>query len=282
MKQIIPVTEDSGYNLILNICGPAGAGKSHSALTIARGLVDNGNQVCVVDTEKKSFTMKDHPAYRDCSPFNVISYPPEEGFSLSKLIESLTILKNNNKTIKVGIIDSFSSVYADLGGMKDFVRNSNSRNSQFVWGTFSTDILRVKTIAQSIGMHLIFTTRANYEPINGVNKVKQNQKDDFLYLYHADIFLDNRKVVIQRDNTGCFRNNSEIVKETGLCLRKWCRPIRDEKETDDDFCEKVEIIREQIKNDPIKRKNFEAWIIKEENDAKTLEKLDLMIAKLRM
>lgn len=139
MKQIIPVTKDSGYNLILNICGLAGAGKSHSALTIARGLVDNGNQVCVVDTEKKSFTMKDHPAYRDCGPFNVISYSPEEDFSLSKLIES------------------FSSVYADLGGMKDFVRNSNSRNSSICVGELLVQIFYV---------YLIFTTRANYEPMN--------------------------------------------------------------------------------------------------------------------
>lgn len=57
MKQIIPVTKDSGYNLILNICGLAGAGKSHSALTIARGLVDNDNQVCVVDTGTAALSM---------------------------------------------------------------------------------------------------------------------------------------------------------------------------------------------------------------------------------
>ena len=36
--------------LVVNICGAAGAGKSYSALDLARGMVSKGEEVCIIDT----------------------------------------------------------------------------------------------------------------------------------------------------------------------------------------------------------------------------------------
>ena len=60
--------------LVINICGAAGAGKSYSALDLARGMVNKGDEVCVIDTENKSFLMQNHPLHFDFSKSKLEHY----------------------------------------------------------------------------------------------------------------------------------------------------------------------------------------------------------------
>lgn len=107
--------------LVINICGAAGAGKSYSALDLARGMVSKGEEVCIIDTENKSFLMQNHPAYTNNDLFNVLMLPPNEGFGLDKMFDAINMV-NKAEGVKVCIIDSFSSIYSDFGGMKDVVK----------------------------------------------------------------------------------------------------------------------------------------------------------------
>ena len=78
--------------LVINICGAAGAGKSYSALDLARGMVSKGDEVCVIDTENKSFLMQNHPAYINNDLFNVLTLPPNEGFGLDKMFDAINVV----------------------------------------------------------------------------------------------------------------------------------------------------------------------------------------------
>lgn len=53
--------------LRLNISGPSGAGKTYSALLLAKGLIGNWEKIAVIDTENGSASLYEH-----LGPFNTI------------------------------------------------------------------------------------------------------------------------------------------------------------------------------------------------------------------
>ena len=46
--------------LRLNISGPAGSGKTYSALLMAKGLIGNWEKIAVIDTENGSASLYEH------------------------------------------------------------------------------------------------------------------------------------------------------------------------------------------------------------------------------
>lgn len=201
--------------LVINICGAAGAGKSYSALDLARGMVSRGDEVCVIDTENKSFLMQNHPAYINNDLFNVLMLPPNEGFGLDKMFDAINMV-NKAEGVKVCIIDSFSSIYSDFGGMKDVVKKGGG--TLHAWGNFTQGIAKLKGIISNSNRHFIFTTRAEEIIENGIKKIKQDQKEDFTYLYHIDVHVNRGKIQILRDNTGII--DKKIDRDTGEKLSK--------------------------------------------------------------
>ena len=115
------------------------------------------------------------------------------------------------------IIDSFSSIYSDFGGMKDVVKKSGG--TLHAWGNFTQGIAKLKGIISNSNKHFIFTTRAEEIIENGIKKIKQDQKEDFTYLYHIDVHVNRGKIHILRDNTGII--DKKIDKDTGEKLSKF-------------------------------------------------------------
>ncbi len=277
MLNIIDNIGSVDSRVILNICGGAGAGKSHTSLSIARGLVDKGSEVCVVDTENKAFTMRNHGNYSMDDMFKIIKYDPERGFSIKDMIECLRFLKSQ-KEIKVAVFDSFSSVYSDVGGMKDVVRKSSGSNLLQKWGVFEDDIRELTMLARTCGMHLILTTRASISYANKVRTVKYEQKEKFDYLYHTKVLIEDRKFNIIRDNTGCFRvdwNGFNI----GCCIRSWCGDAAFDIQSI--VSDKINELKTLVANDGVRLRKLEEWLGDKVYDGDLLCKLNELVNKER-
>ncbi|HRH58848.1 MAG TPA: AAA family ATPase, partial [Chitinophagales bacterium] len=85
--------------LRLNLSGPAGSGKTYSALVMAKGLVSEWSKIAVIDTENGSASLYDH-----LGPFNALDL--QAPFSPERYIEAIdTCIKAGMECI---IIDSSS------------------------------------------------------------------------------------------------------------------------------------------------------------------------------
>lgn len=187
--------------IVINISGEAGSGKSHSALAVARGLVNHPSEVLLIDTEDKGFCMANHPDYVD-GRFKYLQYPPNEDFGIDQLIQAVQMGKESGA--KVCVIDSFSSIYSDKGGMKDVV--AKSKGTKYAWSLVDDWVKKVRVAFASGGMHLVLTTRSKSYTENGSTLHKVEMKSGFSFLYHIDVVLQNRRASIQRDNLGLVKD----------------------------------------------------------------------------
>src|SRR6478736_6648773 len=91
--------------LRLNISAPSGAGKTYSALRMAKGLCGDWSKVAVIDTENGSASL-----YSDLGDFNVIDLKPP--FTPEKYIEAINVCVAAQ--MEVIIIDSSTHEWACL------------------------------------------------------------------------------------------------------------------------------------------------------------------------
>lgn len=140
--------------LRLALCGPAGSGKSYSALAIASGLSD---KIAAVDTEQGSLSK-----YADLFSFDVVQpaiFDPRELVKTIKAAEAAGY--------ELCLIDSLSHYWMGKGGELDLVdavaKKSASNNSFAAWKTitpFHNEL--IETIIRA-KMHIICTMRTKTE-----------------------------------------------------------------------------------------------------------------------
>ncbi|MEO0601412.1 MAG: AAA family ATPase [Myxococcota bacterium] len=126
--------------LRLALLGPAGSGKTFTALRIAHGMIQSGERVAVIDTEHASSTLyagEDNP---DGGPFDfdVLDLAAMPGGGRYSVEKYLTAIKGAAQSgYPVLIIDSLSHAWAGEGGLLDFVHErslrSKSKNSFTGW-----------------------------------------------------------------------------------------------------------------------------------------------------
>src|SRR5690625_5395251 len=123
-----------GKYIKLAITGPAGSGKTYSALRLAKGLSRNG-KVAFIDTENGSASL-----YASDFDFEVASVEPP--FSIDKLITPVKYaLKNNYEVL---IIDSASHL---RNGALDYKHQLEKRGGKSItnWTDANTTYDRSKT-----------------------------------------------------------------------------------------------------------------------------------------
>ena len=112
--------------LRLALTGPSGAGKTYSALLLAKGL---GGNIAFIDTEHGSGSL-----YSDLVDFDVVSL--EAPFSPERYIEAIDAAIEEGYGVL--IIDSITHEWNGKGGILEIVdtvtKASNSKNSYFAWG----------------------------------------------------------------------------------------------------------------------------------------------------
>jgi len=206
--------------LRLGLIGPAGSGKTMTALRVAHGL---GGRVAVIDTERGSASL--YSGERGLG-FDVLEL---ETYEAEKFIQA--IAQAEAEGYDVLIIDSLSHAWAGKGGILEFVDKAAKRSGG---GSFSgwrdATPLHNQLVDAILGakLHVICTLRSKVEhvieQVNGRTQVRKVglqpvQRDGLEYEFTVvgDVTQDHELIVTK---TRAAWLKDQIIREAGEDLGK--------------------------------------------------------------
>ena len=210
--------------LRLNISAPSGAGKTMSALRMAKGICGDWNKVAVIDTENGSASL-----YSDLGDFHVIDLTPP--FTPEKYIQALRTCVSAG--MEVVIIDSTTHEWACLLEENELLAQSKFRGN--TWSAWSSTTPRHDKFISAIlhsTVHVITCTRSKTETVMGDDKkvkkvgMKDVQREGWEYelTVSLNIDRDTHLAIPSKDRTNLFegKNPFLITEETGKLISDWC------------------------------------------------------------
>lgn len=212
--------------LRLNISAPSGAGKTMSALLMAKGLVGSWDKIALIDTENMSASLYSH-----LGDFNVIDLKPP--YSPERYIEAIeACIKGGMECV---IIDSSTHEWTGAGGCLEI--NESLAASKFKgnsWAAWAETTPRhdafINKVLQS-PVHIITCTRSKTETIQEGGKVKKLGMKDIQregWEYELTVSLtvdrDTHKSIASKDRTNLFEGKDPFIvtEKTGKMIRQWC------------------------------------------------------------
>lgn len=205
----------------LAIQGPSGAGKTYSALLLAKGLVSDWSKVVIIDTENNSADL-----YAHLGDYNVLPLsPPHSPERYSKAID--LCLQND---IQVIILDSISHCW-------DYLLDTHAQMTGNSFTNWSKITPRHKSFIQKIlavDKHIIATMRTKQDYVinqkNGKNipekiGLKAIQRDGVDYEFTILLELNStHQATATKDRTNLFHSSSNftISESTGEQISSWC------------------------------------------------------------
>ncbi len=214
--------------LRLALCGPAGSGKTYSALLIAQGLAPEG-RIALIDTERGSGSLYSHLCEYDIAPLSP-PYSPDRYIQLIQQAEQ--------SGYEVLIIDSLSHAWAGEGGILDLHDKaslaSRSGNSFAAWREVTPKHNALIDTLISAGLHVIATmrTKTSYEIADDSQGRKRPikiglapiQRDglEFEFSTVLDLSVQGHIASVGKDRTGLFDGSHFVPNAgTGEALRDW-------------------------------------------------------------
>lgn len=212
----------------IGLCGPAGAGKTHSALLMASGL---GSKIALIDTENGSGELEagkpNIPAY------DVVTITAP--FEPQKYVNAINELSRLGYDVIV--IDSLSHAWAGTGGLLDKQAEASKRtnNSYTAWRDVTPQHnALVDAILQS-PVHVIATMRSKTEYVLELNdKGKQVPRKvgmapvqregmDYEFTLVFEIDQATHTAAVSKDRTSLFDGQlpHKINRETGERVLNW-------------------------------------------------------------
>lgn len=212
------------------LTGPSGAGKTLSALLLAKGLT-SGGRVAVIDTENNSASL-----YEDrFDGWEYFVLPMNPPYTVQKYIMGIDL------AIKEGfdclIIDSLTHVWAAEGGLLQQKEALDSRggNSYTNWGSITKLYEELKGKLLHSKIHMICTMRSKQEYILEQNeKGKQAPKKvglapimrdgmEYEFTVVFDIGMDHQYMAT-KDRTSLFNGVvATVTEETGTQIKEWLK-----------------------------------------------------------
>lgn len=207
------------------LVGPAGSGKTFSALELACGL---GRPVAVIDTERGSSEL-----YANRCEFDVLVLEPP--YTIQKYLEAMNAAKQAG--YQVLVIDQISHAWAGEGGLLDVhdvkTKADPKRNSYTAWRDVTP--LHNKFIEAMLAYpgHLIATMRAKtaYEIVEDGGKKKpvkigmapvQREGMDYEFDVVFDLSVDGHYATASKDRTSLFDEQTfRPSRDTGEKLLAW-------------------------------------------------------------
>ena len=213
--------------LRLNISAPSGAGKTYSALLMAKGLVEDWTKIAVIDTENGSASLYEH-----LGPFNVIDLHPP--FTPERYIQAIdTCLAAGMDCI---IIDSSTHEWSGAGGCleaNDKLAAAKYRGN--TWSAWSDTTPRHDAFVNKVlqcPAHVITCTRSKMETVMTDDKkvkklgMKDIQREGWEYelTVSLNIDRDTHTATASKDRTNLFENKDPfiITEATGKMIAEWC------------------------------------------------------------
>lgn len=209
----------------IGIAGPAGSGKTYSALLIAKGLA-NGGRVALIDTENGSGDL-----YADIFEYDICNITAP--FLPEKYINA--IREAEKAGYDVIIIDSLSHAWAGEGGLLDLhgrIADSGRGNSYTAWREVTPKHNQLVEAMLQSPCHIIATMRSKMEYVIQQNGSKTEIKKAGLapiqrdgMEYEFTIFFDisqDHTANASKDRTTLFDGKYFTPgEETGQIIRQW-------------------------------------------------------------
>lgn len=212
----------------LAISGPAGSGKTYSALLIAKGL---GGKTAVLDTEGGSASL-----YADFFDFDTWDELDPNGFPPEYFI--YVIKAAEEAGYQNLIIDSLSHEWNGRGGcleLADAIARAKYRGNTFTaWNDVTPRHNRLVNIILNTRLNIIATMRAKSDYI--INKDEKTGKStpqkvglasiqrdgmDYEFTTMFELDRDSHIACAGKDRTSLFRDPALITEETGQRIAKW-------------------------------------------------------------
>jgi hypothetical protein len=210
--------------LRLNLSAPSGAGKTYSALKLAKGLVGEWEKIAVIDTENGSASLYSH-----LGDFNTIDLLPP--FTPEKYIEAIQLCEKSG--IEVIIIDSSTHEWTTLLEENELLAQSKFRGN--TWSAWSQTTPRHDRFLRAVlnsSCHVITCTRSKMETVMGDDKkvkkvgLKDLQREGWEYELTVSLTIDRdtHLAISSKDRTNLFegKNPFLITEETGALIADWC------------------------------------------------------------
>ena len=214
----------STVKIKLGIQAPSGAGKTMSALLLAKGLCGDWSKIAVIDSENKSAHL-----YAHLGCYKVLSI--EAPFSPERYIEAIDVcLKAQAEVI---IIDSVSHEWEGSGGILE-VHSAMAGNSFTNWNKLTP---RHNSFIQKIlqsPVHIIATMRSKQEYVLaekngrqvpekvGMKGITREGMDyELTTVFELDI---KHQAHVSKDRTSLFDKMPDFVisEKTGESILQWC------------------------------------------------------------
>lgn len=218
--------------LKLNLSAPSGAGKTMSALRMAKGLVGDWEKIAVIDTENGSASLYSH-----LGDFNTIELLPP--FTPERYAEAIDLCIDAG--MECIIIDSTSHEWAQLLADNEVLAATKFRGN--TWSAWSVTTPRHDKFISKIlhtPVHIITCTRSKTDTVmtddKKVKKVgmKDNQRDGWEYelTVSLEIDRDTHFASASKDRTNIFEGQPPflITEKTGEAIRDWCNSGDSEKQ----------------------------------------------------
>jgi len=222
-KPTFKKAEKRAVKLKIALTGPAGSGKTFSALQIATGL---GGKIALIDTENASASL-----YADQFQFDTMEIDPP--YTVQKYNEAIQAAVDGK--YDVVIIDSISHAWAGEGGLLQKKESLDSRggNQYANWAPITKEHEALKAKILSSDVHMICTMRSKQEYAlqedeKGRKQVKKLgmapvQRDGMEYEFTAvlDMAMDH-SAQASKDRTRLF--DGKLFRPdtaTGKALMEW-------------------------------------------------------------
>lgn len=210
--------------LRLAITGPAGSGKTYSALLIAFGI---GGKTALLDTENSSGDL-----YSALGDYDICSISAP--FTVQKYIDAIKSAEQAGYDIL--ILDSISAEWAGSGGLLNLhtqLTSSSKANSFAAWGQVTPKHNAFIDAIINSRLHIICTIRSKTEYAQIQNErgkteirkmglgLVQREGIDYEFTTVFDLNF-NHEVTVSKDRTSIFDGQVfTITQETGKLLKDW-------------------------------------------------------------
>jgi hypothetical protein len=210
--------------LRLNLSGPSGAGKTYSALKMAKGLVGDWSKIAVIDTENGSASLYSH-----LGEFNTLELTAP--FTPERYQEAIKACIDAGMTCV--IIDSTTHEWNQL--LEDNEKLAVAKYRGNTWSAWSESTPRHDRFVQYVlhcPSHVITCTRSKMETImtddKKVKKVgmKDVQREGWEYELTVSLSIDRdtHYATPSKDRTNLFEGKPPFIisEETGQQILSWC------------------------------------------------------------